>query len=77
MSIDLVVMEFPAGLDGVRADNFGKIVEPLEGVVALPQLVGIGSDREVVEDDALQTLSLRRERNDARSVRPDLETLRG
>ena len=69
VSIDLVVVEFPAGLDGVRADHFGKIVEPLEGVVDLPQLVGVGSDGVVVEDDVLQTLSLRRERHDARSVR--------
>src|SRR5271166_1445154 len=76
VSIDLVKMKFDTGLDGVRTHDFGKVVEPLERVVALPQLVRVGSDRVVVEGNVLHSLGFWRERHDAESIRSDLETLR-
>ena len=40
------------------------------------ELVGVGSDGVVVEDDVLHALGLRRKRYDSGSIRPDFETLR-
>src|SRR5580658_3508328 len=52
IGIDLIVVKLATQRDGVGSHYFGKVVAPLEGVVHLLQLVGIGADREVVEIDA-------------------------
>ena len=75
IGIDLIVVELAAHLDGVSSDDFGEVVAPLKGVVDLLQLVGVGSDREVIEIDAFHSFGLGRQRNDAGRVRAHHEAL--
>ncbi len=77
IDVDLIVVKLAADFDGVGSDHFGKVVEPLKGVADLVQLVGIGSDREAVETDALDSFGLGRQRHDSRSSLAHFEALGG
>ena len=65
IGIDLIVVELRTELEGMRSQDFRKVVAHLKGVVDLPQLVGIRPDGEVVEIDAFDSFGFWRQRDDA------------
>ncbi len=60
IGVHLIVVEFSTHHDGVRPHNFRKVIAPLKSVVDLLQLVGVGTDREIIEVDIFHALGLRR-----------------
>src|ERR1700723_4237950 len=69
-------MKFAAEFNGVGANHFRKIIEPLKSIAHLIQLVRIRSESEAIEADAFHSLGLRREGHNSRRSRPRHETLR-
>src|SRR5271165_780041 len=56
VGVDLAVQKFSAYFDGVRADDAGKIVAQLPGVVVLVQPGDVHADGVAVEDGVLDAL---------------------
>ncbi|MGC2389114.1 MAG: hypothetical protein WA621_06930 [Candidatus Acidiferrum sp.] len=71
----MIVVKLSAEFKSVSSDDFGEIVEPLKRVADLMQFVGICSNREAVEANALDAFRFWRERDDSRGAWTDLEAL--
>ena len=77
MRVDLVVVQLRADFDRVISHHLGKIIAEFEVVVNLVKPVGIGTDGEVIEEDILYALGLRRQRDNAQRSRSGHKALRG
>src|SRR5580698_2486731 len=66
---DLVKMNVSAELDGMRAHHLRIIVEQLISVVGLTQGIRIDAETEIIQRNIRHAFKLRRDRDDAQSVR--------
>lgn len=62
--------------DGVSSRHFGKIVAQLEAVINLVEAVGVGSDREIIEENVFYAL-ISGQRDNAQRPWSGYKALRG